>query len=62
MASFSYSSHQQRDVERMEKILQDWCVKHLGVALECTNEKDGNMEVLWDDRAVQVIAGTGKYR
>lgn len=48
-----------RDVNKMRQLLQDWCVKHIGIALECTNAKDGWMEVLWDDRAVGVIPDTG---
>lgn len=38
---------------------EDWCNKHLGFKLECTNAKDGWMEVLWDDRAIQVLPDTG---
>jgi len=48
-----------RDIEKMREILKAWCRKHIGIALECTNAKDGWMEVLWDDRAVHVIPNTG---
>jgi hypothetical protein len=36
-----------------------WCKKHIGCELEITHEKDYLMRELWDDRAVQVEAGTG---
>ncbi len=39
-----------RDIHKMEKMLYDWCIKHIGRPIECTNQKDGYMEVLWDDR------------
>ena len=47
--------------ERMEcaKLIQDWCMKHIGYALEVTSEKDYFMVELWDDRCVQVIPNTG---
>jgi hypothetical protein len=37
-----------------------WSLKHLGLILPVTAEKDGNMDELWDDRAVQVIRNTGE--
>jgi hypothetical protein len=48
-----------RDVGKMKLLLEEWCIKHVGKALECTNAKDGWMEVLWDDRAVGVVPDTG---
>jgi hypothetical protein len=53
------STGKERDVEKMRTILQQWCIEHIGTSLECTNMKDGWMEVLWDDRAVQVIPDSG---
>lgn len=53
MCEISHTAGQRRDVVRMKSLLQAWSLKHIGVALECTNAKDGAMEVLWDDRAVQ---------
>lgn len=53
----------QRDLGRMEAELRAWCAKHVGVELACTCQKDGLMEVLWDDRAVRVVNGEGNtYR
>lgn len=37
-----------------------WCREHIGVVLEVTHEKDYGMIELWDDRAVQVEANTGR--
>jgi hypothetical protein len=59
MAEFSHTSNVPRDIDKMRSILEDWCIKHLGKALECTNQKDGSMEVLWDDRAVRVAYNLG---
>lgn len=39
--------------------IQAWCIKHVGVSLPVTNQKDYGMVELWDDRAVQVIPNTG---
>lgn len=59
MCDFSHSTLQFRDVELMKSRLQSWCALYIGTVLECTNVKDGLMEVLWDDRAVRVIRDTG---
>ena len=37
-----------------------WLAKHGFPELEVTNQKDYAMIELWDDRAVQVVANTGK--
>jgi hypothetical protein len=39
--------------------IQEWCIKHIGCELPITHEKDYLMRELWDDRAIQVQAGTG---
>jgi len=59
MCSKSYTTGQDRDLIKMESCLRAWCLKHIGVELECTASKDGLMEVLWDDRAVRVIRDIG---
>jgi hypothetical protein len=46
--------------EKEVKAIQDWTEKYLGVRLEVTNEKDKDLEAIWDDRAVQVQKNTGK--
>ena len=39
--------------------VKDWCLRHIGVELPVTNEKDFGMIELWDDRCVQVVPNTG---
>jgi hypothetical protein len=46
-------------VASIKRAIQQWCLTHIGMALEVTNVKDFNMIQLWDDRAVQVIPNTG---
>jgi hypothetical protein len=38
----------------------EWCATHGLPALDVTNSKDYGMVELWDDRAVQVEANTGR--
>lgn len=40
--------------------IQEWCLKHVGIALEVTASKDFGMIELWDDRCVQVVPNTGE--
>ena len=40
--------------------VEAWCKRHLGVVLTVTNVKDFGMVELWDDRAVGVVANTGR--
>jgi hypothetical protein len=40
--------------------IRTWCLHHLGQILTITRVKDIHMIELWDDRAVQVEANTGK--
>lgn len=47
-------------VSRKVQIIQDWTEEHVGQRLEVTCVKDWAMEVLYDDRAVQVEINTGK--
>lgn len=39
--------------------IEAWCLLHIGVKLQVTNQKDFGMIELWDDRAVRVMPGTG---
>jgi hypothetical protein len=43
-----------------KKAIDDWCDKHIGKKLEITNQKDKNMEELWDDKAIQINKNTGE--
>ena len=47
------------DVPEQRRIIREWCKVHLGKALVVTCEKDHEMRVLYDDRAVQVRPNTG---
>lgn len=40
--------------------ITQWCIEHIGIALEVTCIKDFAMIELWDDRAIQVIHNTGE--
>ena len=44
----------------MASAIQDWTEKHVGARLTVTCVKDLHMIELWDDRAVQVVANTGR--
>lgn len=48
-----------RDVTSVRQAIQEWSLKHIGLVLEVTNEKDYGMIELWDDRAVRVIPNRG---
>lgn len=39
--------------------IQEWCLEHIGIVLEVTNEKTFGMIQLWDDRCVQVVPNAG---
>ena len=49
-----------RDVAAVRPHIEAWCLKHIGQIIPVTNVKDYGMEELWDDRAVQVEANTGR--
>lgn len=49
-----------RDAVVAGAAIAEWCKTHLGRALPITCTKDYGMVELWDDRAVQVEANTGK--
>ena len=42
--------------------VQSWCQVHLGFRLPVTCVKDPDMHLLYDDRAVGVVANTGKLK
>lgn len=41
-------------------LIREWCARHIGTELAVTNKKDFMMIELWDDRAVRVVANTGR--
>jgi len=48
------------DAELAANVIYAWCLKHFGIALAVTCEKDFGMIELWDDRCKQVIPNTGE--
>jgi len=46
-------------VPDIKRTIREWTLQHIGAALESTAEKDWMLVRLYDDRAVQVEAGTG---
>lgn len=46
--------------EQIRAPIRAWCVKHFGVELPITCNKDFGMIELWDDRCVQVEMNTGR--
>jgi hypothetical protein len=53
-------SKEAEDVAAVRHHIEQWCLKHIGIILPITNVKDFGMAELWDDRAVQVEANTGR--
>ncbi len=46
--------------DRIEVVIVDWCIEHIGIQLPITNKKDYLMAQLWDDMTVrQVEMNTG---
>ena len=41
-------------------VIEEWCLKHIGMKLRITNVKDFKMWQLWDDRCIQVVPNTGE--
>lgn len=44
----------------VREAIRNWCEDYIGKKLDVTCEKDYRMEVLYDDRAVQVERNTGR--
>lgn len=49
-----------RDVSVARKVIEDYCLAHLGQVLPVTCVKDYGMVEVWDDRAVRVVVNTGE--
>jgi hypothetical protein len=41
-------------------LIRNWCKEHIGIELTVTAVKDWQAEVIYDDRAIQVIANKGR--
>lgn len=48
------------DYVEQTRLIEEWCLKHIGKALPITCKKDFGMIELWDDRAVSVEMNTGR--
>lgn len=48
------------EAERARRIIESYCLHHIGQALPVTHEKDFGMIRLYDDRCVQVEFNTGR--
>lgn len=42
------------------KVVENWCLLHIGKILPVTCTKDFQMIQLWDDRCIQVVSNTGQ--
>lgn len=49
-------------LQEIRSAITEWCIEHLGVALEITCVKDGYMTILYDDRAVAIETNTGEIK
>lgn len=49
-----------RSVEQQRRLIEAWCLEHIGQVLPITATKDYGMVALYDDRAIQVIENTGE--
>ncbi len=49
-----------RFADTQREAIEAWCQTHLGRKIPVTAQKDFGMVELWDDRAVQVEANTGR--
>jgi hypothetical protein len=54
------SMNEDGGVMTAERLIKNWCKKHLGRELPVTCKKDYGMVQLWDDRCIQVIPNTGR--
>lgn len=61
-ARVSHDGTPQRTLETIDArvAISDWCIEHIGVALQVTCMKDYAMLELYDDRCVQVERNTGR--
>lgn len=49
-----------RDLMRIHKALQEWCLKHIGQVIPITCIKEPGIRTIVDDRAIHVEKNTGK--
>ncbi len=51
----------EKERERAKKVIEQWCLLHIGTMLPVTAEKDYEVGEYWDDRARQVTLNTGEF-
>ena len=49
-----------RDREQAVRLIEEWCLQHIGQVLPVTCQKDFGCVQIWDDRAVAVEPNTGR--
>jgi hypothetical protein len=59
-ARASFTGRTQERLARNVRLIEDWCIAHLGAKLRVTSDKDYGMIALYDDRAVQVEFNSGR--
>lgn len=50
-----------RDLQAVRNAIRVWTHLHLGVHLEATCVKDRDCQMIWDDRARQVVLNQGRF-
>ena len=48
-----------RDIAVQRKMIEEWCLEHVGQRLKVQSHKDYGLIELWDDRGVGVVANYG---
>src|SRR5208282_2128189 len=49
------------DRDKLQRLIRAYTKKHIGIALESTNEKDPGLIAIWDDKAREVEKNTGEF-
>ena len=60
-SSESNASATQEFADEQRRLIEDWCLEHIGQVLEVTATKDFACIEIWDDRCKQVEPNTGKF-
>lgn len=53
------SGRDELETQQQRDLIQHWCLKHIGIVLEVTHQKDFSMYCLFDDRAIAVKKNEG---
>lgn len=55
-----YHDARRQEANQAVQAIRDWCARHIGRVLTITCVKDPQMDVMYDDRARQVVQNTGE--